>query len=467
MAACSALGVVSLAMQGLADVRRSPTLTGPTSLYFLVVAESGDRKSTVDRLLSRAVNDYQDRQHELSKGTLATHTADLAAWEAKREATVSRMNGDAKSNKPVEGHKADLAALENGKPMQPRIPRLVYTDVTQEKLMRALANDWPSAGVFSSEAAAVFGGHSMGKDSIVRTLAAFNTLWDGGTHYVDRAQAASFAVRGARMTIALQVQPHVLADFLDRDRGLSRGSGFMARFLIAQPISMQGRRLYRETASTPEVDAFVARITELLEKVPRFDPERGLTPELLDLSPEAKATWISYYNSIEQQLATSGDFASVPDVAAKAADNIARMAAALHVFQFGPVGPIGAEAVNSAGQIVLWHLYNACALLTPLSVSKEDAAASSLDRWLVDRCRMEGSDGFSKTEIKQYGPNAVRKKEQLEKALDVLKDCGRVREVDQGRRQRRIVVNPALLSDPADPAVKTPQPGAPTTAAGL
>jgi putative DNA primase/helicase len=467
MAACSALAVVSLAAQGLADVRRSPKLTGPCSLYFLVVAESGDRKSTVDRLVGQAVKDYQDRQLELSKGTLATHAADRAAWEAQREATVSRMNGDAKNNKPIEGHQADLAALENGKPMPPRIPRLIYTDVTQEKLMRSLANDWPSAGVFSSEGAAVFGGHSMGKDSIVRTLGAFNTLWDGGTCYVDRVQAASFVVQGARMTIALQVQPHVLADFLERDRGLSRGTGFMARFLIAQPISMQGRRLYRETAATPELDAFSARITELLERMPRMEPERGLTPELLDLSPEAKETWISYYNTIEQQLVTSGDFASVPDVAAKAADNIARMAAALHVFQHGPTGLIGADSVNGAGRVVLWHLYNARGLLTPLSASKEDAAAAALDRWLVDRCRIDGSNGFYTTEIMQYGPNAVRRKEQLEKALDLLKECGRVREAVQGKRQRRIIVNPALLSDLADPAVETPQLGAPATAAGL
>jgi len=49
MVASSALSVASLAAQSLADVRRSVTLTGPCSLYYLTVAESGDRKSTVDR----------------------------------------------------------------------------------------------------------------------------------------------------------------------------------------------------------------------------------------------------------------------------------------------------------------------------------------------------------------------------------------------------------------------------------
>jgi hypothetical protein len=56
MVASSALAVVSLAAQSLADVSRSRTLPGPSSLYFLTVAESGDSKSTVDRLMGRAIH---------------------------------------------------------------------------------------------------------------------------------------------------------------------------------------------------------------------------------------------------------------------------------------------------------------------------------------------------------------------------------------------------------------------------
>jgi putative DNA primase/helicase len=44
LAASSALSALSLAGQGLADVRRDDRLSGPLSLYFLSVAESGERK---------------------------------------------------------------------------------------------------------------------------------------------------------------------------------------------------------------------------------------------------------------------------------------------------------------------------------------------------------------------------------------------------------------------------------------
>lgn len=444
MVASSALATASLAIQALADVRRNQTLVGPAGLYFLTVAESGERKSTVDRLFGRAVYDFQDRQREAAKSSLAAHAADMAAWEARREATLSHLQSDAKGNKPVDGHRADLAVIEAGRPVAPRVPRLLYADVTQERLMRSLATEWPSGGIFASEGAAVFGGHSMGRDSIARTLAALNTLWDGGTFLVDRSQAPSFAVRGARMTMALQVQPHVLADFLERDRGLSRGSGFLARFLIAQPVSTQGRRPYREMAATPELDAFSARIAELLADLPAVDPERGLMPAVLDFNPEAKALWIERYNAIEGQLSSDGDFASIPDVAAKAADNVARLAAVLHVFEHGAAGTISADTVENAGEIVVWHLYSAKALLGPLSISKDEANAASLDRWLLDRCVLEGVDGFSTRTLLQSGPNATRKREDFNRAIELLAEHGRVRVVQHGKR-RRLTINPALL----------------------
>lgn len=444
MVASSALATASLAAQALADVRRNRTLVGPIGLYFLTVAESGERKSTVDRLFGRAVYDFQDRQRADARASVAAHTADLAAWEARRDASLSHLQGDAKANKSVDGHRADLAVIEAGKPVAPRVPRLLYADVTQERLMRSLATEWPSGGIFASEGAAVFGGHSMSRDSIARTLAALNTLWDGGTFLVDRSQAPSFAVRGARMTMALQVQPHVLTDFLERDRGLSRGSGFLARFLIAQPVSTQGRRPYRETDATPELDVFSRRIAELLADLPPVDAERGLSPAVLDFSPEAKAHWIERYNAIESQLSSDGDFAAIPDVAAKAADNIARLAAVLHVFEHGAAGAISADTMHDAGEIVTWHLYSAKALLGPLSVSRDEANAATLDRWLLDRCAMEGVDGFSTGTLLQSGPNATRKREDFNRAVELLAERGRVRLVQDGKR-RRLAVNPALL----------------------
>jgi len=449
MVASSALAVASLAAQSMADVARSKTLPGPCSLYFLTVAESGDRKSTVDRLLGRAIREFQDQQRDASKITLASHEADIAAWRAKRDATDSKMQGDAKGGKDIEGHRADLAQLETQKPEYPRVCRLLYEDVTSERLGKALATEWPSGGVFSSEGGAVLGGHSMGKDNLTRTLALLNKAWDGTSHVVDRQTAASFAVRGARMTISLQVQPRVLADFLDRDRGLSRGSGFLARFLACQPMSLQGTRFYREAADMPALVHFSARIAEMLDDLPRIDGDRGMILPTLGFEPTAKAHWVETFNAIEGELTSGGDFASIRDVASKAGDNIARLAAVLHLFEHGPAGLIGLRSVESAAQIVLWHLYAAKGLFAPFSLSREAANAATLDRWLIDRALIEGVAEFSTRTILNGGPNATRRRDAFEDALKILAQHGRARLVESGRK-RTVTINPALLDGTGD-----------------
>jgi putative DNA primase/helicase len=408
------------------------------------IAESGDRKTTVDRLLARAVYEFQDKEREASKASLANHAADVEAWEAKRASAADKMRSDAKGNKSIDGHRADLAQIETSKPVAPRVPRLLFHDVTQEKLMHLLATEWPSGGILASEGGAVLGGHSMGKDSLARTLAALNVLWDGGSLMVDRKMGPSFAVRGARMTVHLMAQGGVLADFLENDRGLSRASGFLARFLVSQPASLQGTRRYREAGDMPHLAGFNARIAELLEEKPVIDPERGMTLPLLDFSPEAKALWVEAYDKIEDQLSTSGDLGAIGDAASKAGENIARIAAVLQIFEHGHIGLISADAVRSATAIVVWHLYVARSLLGPLLLSKDDANAATLDRWLIDRCRMEGVDGFPTGTVLGRGPNCIRKRDVFERAARILADHDRAREIRAGKR-RTLKVNPALL----------------------
>ena len=40
---------MAIATQHLVDVRRANGLQGPSGLYYLVIADSGDRKTTIDR----------------------------------------------------------------------------------------------------------------------------------------------------------------------------------------------------------------------------------------------------------------------------------------------------------------------------------------------------------------------------------------------------------------------------------
>lgn len=141
---------------------------------------------------------------------------------------TSTANSDIAKNKAAADLRDRLTQLEHGKPEPPRVPRLILGDETPENLAWTLAKQWPSGGVVSSEAGVVFGAHGMGKDSVMRNLALLNILWDGGSLSIGRRTSESFTVKGARLTVALQIQEAALRAFFDKSGGLARGTGLPA-----------------------------------------------------------------------------------------------------------------------------------------------------------------------------------------------------------------------------------------------
>jgi putative DNA primase/helicase len=92
---------------------------------------------------------------------------------------------------------------------------------------------------------------------------------------------------------------------------------------------------------------------------------------------------VQAHDRIERALAAGGDFADIRDVAAKAAENVARLAALFHVLAQGPSGMIDAEAVHAAATVIGWHLYEARRLLSDLDTPTDLSAAIRLDAWLM------------------------------------------------------------------------------------
>jgi len=439
LAACSALSALSLAGQGLADVRRDEGLEGPVSLFLLVLAESGERKSSVDGHFIGGIREWEQAEKKKAAPLIKEYLADHAAWEAERDGLVAKIKANAKSNKETAQLKAQLRDHEQTMPEAPRYPRLTHENTTPESLAWDLATKWPSGGIMSSEAGIVFGGHANGKDSITRNLAQLNKLWDGGSLPVSRRTSESFVVHGARLTMGLATQPATIREFYEASRGLARGSGFSARFLLASPESTQGFRPWKDAPpSWPHLTRFQNRLVELLDKTPPPDGDRGLKPPMMGFSSDGRTKWIAIYNAIEADLAPGRDLDDLKDIASKAADNIARMAALFTLYEGGEM--IGAEGVQRASRIVIWHMHEAKRFFGELKADPQDILAAKLDRWLLDQKR----DRIPMSEIQKSGPNALRKKESLEPILGRLAGLNRVRIVREGKGQG-VQLNPALL----------------------
>lgn len=445
LVACSALAALSVAAQGLVNVRRDHQLVGPVSLYLLAVADSGERKTTCDTIFSPALRDWESGRLMAIAPDLAARDAAFAAFEAKKAGILDAIKHKRRRSQDTAKEEGELDALAREAPPAIAVPRLLYADATPEALAHALATGWPTGGVLSAEAGAVFGAHGMGYDTILRNLALLNVLWDGGAIAVDRRSKPSFQLRDRRLTFGLMAQPEALRGFLERAGTLPRGTGFIARFLIAWPASTQGTRAYRPApAAMPAVERFGRRITALLDTPLATDARGGLTPTVLDLSPAAHAAWVRLHDLVERGLATGGEYQAVRDVAAKAAENAARLAALFHVLEHGPAGVIGTDHLLGAEVIVRWHLHEARRLLAELDTPPALAAAIRLDTWLLNEARATGSPRVPTTRVYQYGPACVRDNRALKEALATLTERGRARLEEEGRR-RFVAVNPALL----------------------
>ena len=442
LVASSALAALSLACQGHIDVKRAEKLQGPTGLFLLTIADSGERKTTCDGFFTSAIRQWETEQADAMRPELERSKAAMDAWTAERDGLLSAIKATSAKGKDTGQIKADLARLQGEKPKAVRAPRLLLGDETPENLAWILSQNWPSAGVVSSEAGLIFGAHGMGKDSVMRNLALLNVLWDGGTHSVGRRTSESFTVRGARLTVGLQIQEAALRDFFDRSGGLARGSGFLARFLAAWPESTQGYRPFTEAPDNwPHLARFHARIAAILADPVPMDDDGALEPVLMTLAPAAKAAWVAFHDAIERELVSGGELYDVRDVASKTADNAVRLAALFQVFE-GGVGAVGADIFEGASRVAAWHLSEARRFFGELALPAELADAARLDAWLIDYCRRERTHEVPKNHTRQCGP--LRDGKRLDTALRELADLDRVRLFRDGRRQT-LKVSPSLL----------------------
>ena len=428
MVAGCALAAISAAVQTTFSVRRDSVLKGPASLYVLTVAESGERKSTVDNLFMAPLREWQVRQEQVAKIAMAEHLNDLREWQ--------------------EADDRD----EADKPTPPRVPRMLRGDDTAEALAKAIA-EYPVAAVMSAEAGVILGSFSMSSDSVTRTLAQANTMWDGGPLDQARISRERIRVDQMRVTMGLQVQPGVLERFREKTGGLGRAIGYFARFLLSHPESTVGSRYYQSPPDgTPKLAAFQSRIAELLLVEAQFDENDQLVSHYLPLSREAHATWVLFHDEVEERTNPDHEYAGIRDVASKAAENAARIACCLHVFVNGGQAEIGPEIMRKSCALMRWYLDEADRFTQRHGAPAEIGDAETLEGWLVGHHKKLAREGAADTlcvnMVRQLGPNRLRVRARADAALQLLQDHGRLRvQKGQGTKTEYIQIAPQVLAE--------------------
>jgi putative DNA primase/helicase len=124
----------------------------------------------------------------------------------------------------------------------------------------------------------------------------------------------------------------------------------------------------------------------------------------LSLSQPASASWVAFHNEVEYELRPLGDMADVRNVASKAVDNAARLAALFHLYEHGDAGEISAKHIQAAAQIVAWHLYEARRFLGEVAAPRQADKAMRLDAWLIACGHEWGVSSISAREVQRCEP---------------------------------------------------------------
>lgn len=127
----SVLAAITLAAQGLADVRLPMGLVKPISNYFITVAESGERKTSTDILALAPIRLFEDQLTQ-------TYCIEKYNWDIANAAWEAQQNQILHDKKRYSTQEAKQTALRNlsAPKAQPLSPMLTCSEPTFEGLCR-------------------------------------------------------------------------------------------------------------------------------------------------------------------------------------------------------------------------------------------------------------------------------------------------------------------------------------------
>ncbi len=303
------------------------------------------------------------------------------------------------------------------------------TEPTFEGLTRFFATGQPSLGIFSDEGGQFLGGFAMNADNRTKTLAALNDLWQGNPIRRTRAGDGAMTLYGRRLAMHLMVQPGVARDFMSDPRAAD--TGFLARFLICEPPSHIGTRMRaNQRRDDASLAAFGKRLRAVLEAPMPMDPDtRELKPRLLPLAPEARALLVCFADAVEVQQAPGGTFEHVTGHASKAAEQAARIAGVLTVWQDLDAPEVTGATMADAIALATYYLGEAVRLAGAAAVDEAVALAEDLRVWLVEKWP-EPEVLFS--DVLQRGPSRLRDRKTARNAIAALEEAGWLVPLEKG-----------------------------------
>lgn len=411
----SLLSSLSSAVQGYIDIETVYGAVQPVSIFSLVIAESGERKSSTDRLLSKPLLALDMEEQSALRRQHAKTKIDQIAWDAKYKALEKQLQRAIQSDpEEIRAIKDALVDLWECKPDLMEATPTILNDVTSAALLQTLAGNGKVVTLASSDAGNLFSRTNMDFMSSV------NQIWDGEDVTVAR-KTGNQVINNGRLTLSLMVQPSVLMRTLERKDNLLRMSGYLARMLVTMPLSTQGHRLnFATSQDDTHLKRFHHRLMRLAkESILHQAAQQRVT---LKFTPEATKVMQDFYRVVEVELREKASLASIRDAGSKIVDNATRIAALIHAYQHGASSTeVDANTAAAACHLSTFYLGEFATVFGEKTVQQQaEENGNLLHQWLQKNGYAVGGHTVTLTMLMRYGPYRIRKRADLDLAIDAL-----------------------------------------------
>ena len=435
MAAVISLGVLAICLQGKYQVEGTPGYNEPLSLYTVVIAAPGERKSSVMRDMTKYLYEYE-QEYNLSR------SSDIRENRLQRESLERQIVSLKKKLERSENQETELELrqmeeqLEDTPELKP--VRFFADDCSSEALTSLMATNGGVFSVISTEGGIfdIMAGRYSNKANI--------DIWlkghCGDAIYVDRMTRDAECILHPALSAILSIQPSVLDEIMTN--ATMTGRGLIARFLYASPPSRIGGRTFRTPPVSPDVSAAYRSLIFHLMSLPYTDE-----PQTLYLSEKAFDRMADYFLEHERFLAGEGQ--AISDWASKYIGAVLRIAGLLHGAEMGDGGrEISVATMNRAIQIGTYFLahsgYAYSMMGTDLSIQKA--------KFVLAKLKKKNITIIKRSELFQICRGKFFKKtEEIFPTLELLEAHGYLR-MEEPERQSvgrpadvKIFVNPAVF----------------------
>ncbi|EHO0074559.1 DUF3987 domain-containing protein [Escherichia coli] len=412
------IGVMAFSCQDKFDVQLKNGRTF-TSLYLLLLARSGSRKSTVFKALMETIHQMEKELKNSFLEKEKLYELKKVSWDTELKELKKQFSKAVRQKVDVAETREALEECQKSGPVAPVRKYLTKNDSTSEGLKKTLALGSPSLMLGSDEAGGVF------DSSLFRDISVLNSLWGEGRISDSRASRDSYDVDDVRLTILLLLQPAIFNDFLGKQGKKLKNSGFLARSLLIDLEQIPELCDIPDICSwsdEPGLDGFFSILVKHLQDgiQRRENNEERIC---ITLSEEAKALWETQNKRIRELMQPGGDLHHYDDFGSRIMEQATRIAAVMQIF-ITPDSPIiTRDTFLSAAKISEWCITH---LILKVDSTRRPSEKEKLLFWLEEHVISNKSYDFRRHTIRRDGPNSLRSIERLMSVLKELEKDGKV-----------------------------------------